>query len=95
MLEHVRRQDPLLDVLREYHVDYLLYVTIHDDLRDAKGCYAVSAPALDESGPLSAKMRANICWAPVIAMDVPAPHKSYGILHAYVWDVRQKPVATR
>ena len=92
MVEHVRNQDELGDVLREYHADYLVvsYVGIPPDRLD--GCYLVTQPHAEWAGKRTAKMRGRICSEPVDRFVTPAGTHSWSIFPAVetlIWDVNQ------
>ena len=57
-LDHVRRQEPLRDVLADYGVDYYVATAY----KPFTGCFQASEPA--KAGPESAHMRAQFCGAP-------------------------------
>jgi hypothetical protein len=91
MVEHVRREDPLPDVLREYGADYLI-VSLRS-VRSARkdGCYAVTQPNAEWAGTRSAKMSGDICAEPIEHFFTPAGSNSwstFGELETLVWDLR-------
>lgn len=92
MVEHVRNQDELGDVLREYHADYLVvsYVGIPPDRLD--GCYLVTQPHAEWAGKRTAKMRGRICSEPVDRFVTRAGTHSWSIfptVETLIWDVNQ------
>jgi hypothetical protein len=96
MLDRIRRQEPLGDVLRAYGVDYLiLSIGPNVPLPKRDGCYEISQPNPHEAGERSPKMRGRLCGEPIIDYEVPrAPHwwSKYDFpIHTYVFDVRSTP----
>ena len=92
MVEHVRNQDELGEVLREYHADYLVvsYVGIPPDRLD--GCYLVTQPHAEWAGKRTAKMRGRICSEPVDRFVTRAGTHSWSIfptVETLIWDVNQ------
>jgi len=91
LLEHVAREDPLEDVLREYRADYLVVSlgTVRAERRD--GCYAVTEPNAEWAGERSAKMRGEICAEPIahfFTQRGPNPWSRFPTLETLVWDLR-------
>ena len=64
-LGHIQRQEPLRDVLKDYHVDY--YVGFSEHLGPAwqpvSGCFEAREPA--QAGPSSPTLRSEFCEKPV------------------------------
>ena len=74
-LTHIRRQDPLKEVLKLYGVDY--YIAFEEKNRDggyegADGCYHAKEPA--QAGSHSPVMRGVFCKPPVMEYSVPSGH---------------------
>ena len=72
-LTHIRRQDPLKDVLKLYGVDY--YIAFEEKIGDgghmgADGCYQAKEPA--QAGNHSPVMRGAFCQAPVAEFSAPS-----------------------
>ncbi|MDP9037000.1 MAG: hypothetical protein M3O50_19555 [Myxococcota bacterium] len=65
MVEHVRRQDPLEDVLRAYHVDYLVVSVVKTPLPERDGCFTVTEPSAEWAGARALKMTGEICSPPI------------------------------
>lgn len=82
-VDRIRRQEPLLQALKELGVDY--YVTVHPGPDGA--CHDVREPA--QAGPNSPAMRAHLCAQPVADIR-PAgdPH------HALVFDMHTLPAVS-
>jgi hypothetical protein len=92
MVDHIRRQDPLGDVLREYRADYLVVTlaNVRSERRD--GCYVVTQPNAEWAGKRSAKMRGEICAEPVEHFFTPRGRNTWSIfpeLETLVWDLRE------
>jgi hypothetical protein len=92
MVEHVRRQDELGDVLRAYHADYLIvsFVGIPPDRLD--GCYLVTQPNAQWAGKRTAKMRGRICSEPEEHFVTQAgnnPWSMFPAVETLIWDVKQ------
>jgi hypothetical protein len=91
MVEHIRAEDALGDVLHAYGVDYLI-VSVGQPLPKHDDCYELSQPNAEQAGKRSPKMRGRICAEPFVDYEMPrAPHawSNYDIpVHTYVFDVR-------
>jgi hypothetical protein len=91
LVGHIRRQDPLDAVLREYGVDYLIVSVQAGGLPTRDGCYIVTQPHPDWAGHRSAKMRGAICSEPIerfVTPRGPNPWSRFGELETLVWDLR-------
>jgi hypothetical protein len=94
MLDRIRAQEPLGEVLRAYGVDYLI-VSIGPNVPLPKvgDCYEISQPNAHEAGDRSPKMRGRLCGEPIVDYVVPrARHwwSKYNFpIHSYVFDLRQ------
>jgi hypothetical protein len=91
MVEHVRRQDPLEQVLRDYGVDYLVVSLAYEELTKHDGCYLVTQPNPKWAGPRVATMRGEICSEPVEHFFTPAGGNSWSVfprIETLVFDVR-------
>jgi hypothetical protein len=91
LLDHVRRQDSLGDVLREYHVDYLVVSLGAGRLERRDGCYLVTQPSAEWAGMRTAKMRGEICAAPIAHFFTRGGAHSWSVfpaLETLVWDLR-------
>jgi hypothetical protein len=91
LVEHIRRQAPLDEVLREYRVDYLVVslASVSPEKRD--GCYLVTQPNAEWAGPRAKKMRGEICAEPVerfVTPRGPNPWSRFSAIETFVWDVR-------
>jgi hypothetical protein len=91
MVEHIRREDDLGEVLREYHVDYLV-VSLHDaTMKPHDGCYTVTQPNAEWSGSRVHRMAVDVCGEPVTHFQTDAPEHSWSKisrLDTYVFDLR-------
>ncbi len=65
MVEHVRRQDALEDVLRAYHVDYLVVSVAAVPVPEDHGCFTVTEPSAEWAGARSSRMSGEICSPPI------------------------------
>jgi hypothetical protein len=97
MLDRIRRQEPLGDVLRAYGVDYLIVsVGPNVPLPKRDGCYEISQPNPHEAGERSPKMRGRLCAEPIVSYEVPRPTRwwaKYNMpIHTYVFDIRRTPL---
>jgi hypothetical protein len=91
LVDHIEREDSLGDVLREYHVDYLVVslATVRPERRD--GCYLVTQPNAEWAGKRTAKMRGEICAEPIahfITQGGAHPWSVFQTLETLVWDIR-------
>jgi hypothetical protein len=91
MVEHIRHEDDLGPVLREYHVDYLV-VSLHSArLEKRGGCYEVTQPNAEWSGNRVARMSGAICAEPIVHFLTRLPARPWSIfssLDTYVFDLR-------
>jgi hypothetical protein len=91
MVEHIRREDDLGEVLREYHVDYLV-VSLHDaTMSPHEGCYTVTQPNAEWSGPRVHRMSVDVCGEPVTHFRTQSPERPWSQisrLDTYVFDLR-------
>jgi hypothetical protein len=91
MIEHVRHEDDLRPVLRDYHVDYLVVTLATVSLEKRDGCYTITQPNAEWAGRRTAKMRGDICAEPIahFATRLPRhPWSAFSSLDTYVFDVR-------
>jgi hypothetical protein len=92
MVEHVRNQDELGGVLREYQADYLVvsFVGIPPDRLD--GCYLITQPSAEWAGQRTSKMRGRICSEPVERFVTRAGTNPWSIfpnVETLIWDMKQ------
>jgi hypothetical protein len=91
MVEHVRREDSLAEVLRKYKADYLVVSLASTRAQRRDGCYLVTQPHPEWAGDRTAKMRGEICVEPIEHF-----HTTRGVnawsrfptLETMVWDLR-------
>lgn len=91
MVEHIRREDSLETVLREYGADYLVVSLANVRLEREDGCYAITQPNAEWAGERTAKMRGAICTEPVEHFITPKGPNSWSRfppLETLVWDLR-------
>jgi hypothetical protein len=91
MLEHLRREDPLEEVLRKYNADYLVVSLASERSQPDDGCYVVTQPHAEWAGERSAKMRGRICSEPIehfFTERGPHPWSRFPALETLVWDLR-------
>ena len=91
LLEHIRREDPLDEVLRAYQVAYLVVSLSGEAVPRHDGCYPLSEPSAEWAGPWSAKMRGEICAEPITRFVTPRgtnPWSRFSAIETLVWDVR-------
>ena len=92
MVEHLRQQDPLGDVLRAYHVDYLVVSLYRATLEKRDGCYRLTQPNAEWSGERVARLSGDLCAGPIEHFFTRGPGHPWSIfttLETYVFDVRQ------
>jgi hypothetical protein len=92
MVEHIRREDDLSDVFRDYHVDYLVVSLYAAAMNPHDGCYTVTQPNAEWSGKRVHRMSVDLCGEPVahFLTDLPAhPWSQFSRLDTYVFDVRE------
>jgi hypothetical protein len=65
LVEHVRHEDPLEDVLDEYHADYLVVSLASVRAQAHEGCYLVTQPNAEWAGERTSRLRGEICAEPV------------------------------
>jgi hypothetical protein len=91
MVEHVRREDELGRVLREYGVDYLIVSLYATTLEKHEGCYLVTQPDSQWAGDRVAKMHGELCAEPIEHFPTVPPGDAWSQfvpLDTYVFDVR-------
>jgi len=91
MVDHVRKESPLEDVLHENNVDYLIVSFAWKRVREEHGCYEITQPHPEWAGPRTAKMRGEICSPPVERFVTPAGTKPWSMfpeIETLVWNVR-------
>ena len=92
MVEHVRRQDPLADVLAEYQADYLIVSLAGVPAERHDGCFLVTQPHAEWAGFRTAKMRGEICSEPIVHFFTErgsSPWSNFPTTETFVWDLRQ------
>jgi hypothetical protein len=98
LVEHIRRQDPLDEVLRAYQVDYLVVSLASASVPHRDGCYLVTQPNAEWAGARTAKMRGEICTEPIEHFVTPrGPNRwsRFSAIETFVWDVRTARWRTR
>lgn len=91
MIDHIRREDDLGPVLREYRVDYLVITVFHVPMPKVDGCYEVTQPNVEWAGRRTKKMHQRICAEPILTFHTPGGVRPWSIfqgLDTYVFDVR-------
>jgi hypothetical protein len=92
MVRHVKAQDDLGEVLREYGADYLVVTLAAGapmEVRDS--CYVVTQPHQQWAGTRSAKMRGAICSPPITRFRTVGGANPWSIfphMDTWVWDLR-------
>jgi hypothetical protein len=91
MVDHVRKESPLEDVLRENNVDYLIVSFAAARVEEERGCYEITQPHAEWAGRRTAKMRGEICSPPIERFVTPAGTNTWSVFPAIetlVWNVR-------
>lgn len=91
MVESIRQELPLEDVLREYGVDYLVVSLAFTRAERRDGCYAVTQPNEVWAGKRTHKLRGEICEEPIAHFITPRGVNSWSAfsdIETLVWDVR-------
>lgn len=91
MVEHVRREDPLPEVLRKYKADYLIVSLANVRVQARDGCYLVTQPHAEWAGDRTAKMRGEICAEPIEHFYTHRgsnPWSRFPSVQTLVWDLR-------
>jgi hypothetical protein len=91
MVDHVKNEDPLEDVLRENNVDYLIVSFAWSRVAEEGGCYEITQPHAEWAGRRTAKMRGEICSPPVERFVTPAgthAWSAFPAIETLVWNVR-------
>ncbi|MEJ1963978.1 MAG: hypothetical protein WDO56_21520 [Gammaproteobacteria bacterium] len=92
LVQHVKQQDRLDQVLHEYGVNYLIVSMAGRPMPMVDGCYLVTQPELTWAGRRTAKMSGEICSQPVEHFITQGRHNSwseFGQLETFVWDLSQ------
>lgn len=90
MVDHVRQEHDLGDVLREYGADYLIVSLASVRAQPRDGCYLVTQPHDEWAGTRTAKMRGEICSEPVEHFFTPSGSSPWAIfptIETLVWDL--------
>jgi hypothetical protein len=90
MVDHVRQEHELADVLREYGADYLIVSLATTRAQSRDGCYLVTQPHDEWAGTRTAKMRGEICTEPIEHFFTPNGSSSWAIfptIETLVWDL--------
>src|SRR5260370_16913557 len=94
MIEHIRHEDDLGEVVDAYGVDYLV-VSLHTaHMQEHDGCYVVTQPNAEWAGKRTAKMHGEICTPPIAHFVNRTPGHSWSTfttLHTFVFDVTGGP----
>ncbi len=91
MVDSIRQEAPLKDVLREYGVDYLVVSLAFARAERRDGCYIVTQPHEVWAGKRTHKLRGEICEEPIAHFVTPRgvnPWSSFSDVETLVWDVR-------
>ncbi len=91
MVEHVRDQDRLEDVLREYHADYLIVSWVGVPSPRHGDCWLVTQPDAQWAGKRTAKMHGEFCNQPLEHFYTVAGGNPWSIfprVETFVWDLR-------
>jgi len=91
LLDHVKREDSLGEVLREYHADYLVVSLANVRPERRNGCYLITQPNAEWAGTRTAKMRGEICAEPIAHFLTLGGAHTWSVLPALetlVWDLR-------
>jgi hypothetical protein len=86
MVEHIRQEDDLPAVLREYGVNYLI-VTVYRPLPEIDGCYRVEVPDLGQAGARARRMQGQFCTEPLLHFETPAGSWLFPRADSYVFAV--------
>jgi hypothetical protein len=91
MVEHIRRQDPLSEVIPSYGIDYLIVSFVDEKPSKHEGCYLITQPAKVWAGKWTAKMAGEICAEPVERIFTSRGTKPWSIfpdVDTMIFDVR-------
>jgi hypothetical protein len=91
LVNHIRHEDSLGDVLKEYQVDYLIVSAFVGSIKPSNGCYALTQPSVEWAGTRTAKMRGEICAEPIRHFVTKGGGHSYSVfpeLETFVWDLQ-------
>jgi hypothetical protein len=94
MVEHIRHQDPLRDVLLSYGVDYLIMSYAYEKPIKHDGCYVITQPSNFWAGKRTAKMHGEICAEPVehiLTRKGTKPWSIFPDIETLIFDVRHAP----
>jgi hypothetical protein len=86
MVGHIRREDSLNAVLREYQVDHLI-VSVYEPLAESDGCKTVLQPHPGQSGVHSRRMVGEFCQAPELLLQSPRGNLP-GVVYTYVFNTQ-------
>jgi hypothetical protein len=86
MYEHIKHEDDLSAVLKEYHIDYLIETSDKSGLPKENGCYTIEEPHAGQAGMLSRKMKGIVCTEPIYKQTT-SNDEGYEV-NTYVFEVR-------
>jgi hypothetical protein len=90
MVDHIKQEHDLAEVLREYGADYLIVSLASVRAQPRDGCYLVTQPNAEWAGKRTAKMRGEICSEPVEHFFTARGSSSWAIfptIETLVWDL--------
>jgi hypothetical protein len=89
MYEHIKNGSDLIEVLRSYHVDYLIETAGTGGLpKDKNGCYLLTAPHTEQAGARSPKMSGVLCSEPLFHYQSTGHDGSE--VHTYIFAVPER-----
>jgi hypothetical protein len=91
MVEHIRHEDPLSEVIPTYGIDYLIVSFAYEKPPKHDGCYIITQPNKVWAGKWTAKMRGEICSEPVERIFTPRGTNRWSIfpdVETLIFDVR-------
>jgi hypothetical protein len=92
MVEHIRRETPLHQVLSDYGADYLVVSLASVPAVSEGGCYLITQPNAEWAGDRTPKMRGTLCSEPMERFVTPKgsnPWSRFPALETFVWDLRK------
>jgi hypothetical protein len=90
LIDYIRSEAPLDEVLRAYRADYLIVSFAHQRAESSGGCYLITQPSAEWAGERAAKMRGQICSAPMtrfVRKKGPNPWSRFPTVETLVWDL--------
>ena len=86
MVEHISSEDNLYDVLKEYHVNYVIFSS-YEPMLHKDSCYRITIPFVMQSGTRSRKMACSFCQEPVFYYESSGNSAIPIVIYTYIFRI--------